>query len=57
MLKIRISLENLQLYRNFMNTLNSKGIILKLIFWENLKEALNETKTIKKRKFRETKDV
>ena len=40
-----------------MNTLNTKGIILKLLFWENLKEALNETKTIKKRKFRETKDV
>ena len=57
MLKIRIFLENLQLYRNFMNTLNTKGIILKLIFWENLKEALNETKTIRNRKFRETKDV
>ena len=40
-----------------MNTLNTKGIILKLIFWENLKEALNETKTIRKRKFRQTKDV
>ncbi len=55
--KIRILLENLQIYRNFMNTLNTYGIILKLIFWENLKEALNETKTIRKRKFRQTKGV